>query len=460
MAVLPLIAQGQDTELLSVQQVIVAEDGSSLQAVVALTGEDGRPIEGQPDFDLQVDGQRVEPGSVGSVVDESAGLSVLLLVDVSGSMAGEPLEAARTAAGAFIDKLLSNDAAAVAVFSSSPPEPVLFTTDRAALHSAVDSFALSSTPGTALHDALVEGLAIVQDAPSDRRALVVLTDGRETGASSHARDETLEAAGNAGIPIFTIALGPDVDAELLATLSAASGGRAFTAPTPADITVIFEALSEMLRGQYLITAPLAQAESANRSLVVSTEVDGEIVSAEFAFLAPQAATGEPVATGSDGSISPFVWIAPVAAVLLGLAVAWRWLRGRGPAPRRARGPSGGPGGEAARPPGPVASAPQIQRDGLVRVTGGPNAGLEVAVSSRPIDVGSGEACQLRLDPVDGAVGALHARIWLQGDRLMVHHLARDASTLLDERPVEWATLDCNEAVTIGPHRIEFAGLQP
>jgi hypothetical protein len=88
--------------------------------------------------------------------------------------------------------------------------------------------------------------------------------------------------------------------------------------------------------------------------------------------------------------------------------------------------------------------------GRLTVIGGPNQGASIALTAEPVDIGSAPSCDLRLDGVDGT-GLRHARVWLQNDRFVLHHLARGMTTLVGDQPVEWATLEGNDTLRIGPH---------
>ena len=57
---------------------------------------------------------------------------------------------------------------------------------------------------------------------------------------------------------------------------------------------------------------------------------------------------------------------------------------------------------------------------------------------------------------DGSVAETHARVWIKGDQLMLHHVARRRQTLVGERAVEWATLKPLDTLRIGPHLISFS----
>jgi hypothetical protein len=140
----------------------------------------------------------------------------------------------------------------------------------------------------------------------------------------------------------------------------------------------------------------------------------------------------------------------VAIVLLVAAFFWlrRWRRRRGQ-------PRGGPG--MAPPPvlarpntaGPAQTAAPV---GELEVIAGPNAGTAIPLGSQPVDIGAAADCALRLDPVDGTA-LHHARVWLQQERFVLHHLATGSRTLVGSRPVEWATLESDDTMQIGPHTI-------
>ena len=79
--------------------------------------------------------------------------------------------------------------------------------------------------------------------PENVSAIILLSD----GANSAGRDP-LNAANEAkavGIQIFTIGLGSDVDANQLLQI-ASSPSHYFFAPTPADLTSIYQTLAEVV----------------------------------------------------------------------------------------------------------------------------------------------------------------------------------------------------------------------
>jgi Ca-activated chloride channel homolog len=146
--------------------------------------------------------------------------TVVLLVDVSGSMRAADVKptrlgAAQNAMGAFADRVPKAVKIGLVSFSTGPDLLVIPTTDRTILHEGIDL--LSPEAGTAIGDGL--GLAVqtvktsVGDAPRGKDgkipgAIVLLSDGAQTrGELTPLQGAAL--ARNAGIRVFTVALGTD-----------------------------------------------------------------------------------------------------------------------------------------------------------------------------------------------------------------------------------------------------------
>ncbi|HEY8646404.1 MAG TPA: VWA domain-containing protein [Gaiellaceae bacterium] len=146
--------------------------------------------------------------------------TIVLLVDVSGSMRAADVKptrlgAAQSAMASFADSVPKSVKVGLVSFSTGPNVLVIPTTDRTILHEGIDL--LSPEAGTAIGDGL--GLAVqtvkasVGDAPRSKDgkipgAIVLLSDGAQTRGSL----TPLQGAGlarTAGIRVFTVALGTD-----------------------------------------------------------------------------------------------------------------------------------------------------------------------------------------------------------------------------------------------------------
>jgi Ca-activated chloride channel homolog len=144
--------------------------------------------------------------------------TIVLLVDVSGSMRAADVKpsrlgAAQAAMGIFSDKVPKGVKIGLVSFSSSADELVVPTTDRTILHEGIDL--LVPEAGTAIGDGLALAVHVAKTAlagvPRGKDgkvpgAIVLLSDGAQTRGIL----TPLEGAGRAhtaGIRVFTVALG-------------------------------------------------------------------------------------------------------------------------------------------------------------------------------------------------------------------------------------------------------------
>jgi Ca-activated chloride channel family protein len=173
------------------------------------------------------------------------------------------LEAARSAALDFLDKV--PDAARVGVvgFSTDPHTLEAPTDDHGEVRQVIED--LSADGGTATGDALEAALAMLnkpQDGSSSKprskrppAAIVLLSDGETT--TGRDPTEVARTARRQHIPIYTVALGTEdatielpggavvpvpPDPETMAQIARLSGGRAFQAEDSGDLGKIYESL--------------------------------------------------------------------------------------------------------------------------------------------------------------------------------------------------------------------------
>jgi Ca-activated chloride channel homolog len=224
--------------------------------------------------------------------------TVMLIIDVSGSMNAddvEPtrMEAAQRAASRFLDRLPERFQVGLVVFSSEAETLVPPTTDREAVRGALDT--LNANGGTAMGDGLARALDVIEsarrqalgptppttvdpntgalppptttpgaDQPAVPPAVTLLLS---DGANSAGGDPFIQAerARQLGVPVYTIALGtangvlrqpnafggtriqpvpPDPDS--LARIAETSNGRFFQAPTSENLTAVYDSLGSRI----------------------------------------------------------------------------------------------------------------------------------------------------------------------------------------------------------------------
>lgn len=247
--------------------------------------------------DLNTDNFRVTEDSKQveiATLDRSSNLpmSVVLLIDTSGSMQGTAIQNARNAASTFITSLNSNDQIAIATFNEQMEFLSDFSTDLQQAASKVNLINAENLASTCLYDAAYSAVEKSATLESGRRAIILLTDGQDyksSGACSvHTLDDVIGLAseGSTRVPIFTIGLGDEIDEKGLKRLSDMSGGVFLYAPNSSQLQNVFSRLSSQLRSQYVITYQSSAAPGPH-SLAVEMKYDNQTVQDARKFTLPE-----------------------------------------------------------------------------------------------------------------------------------------------------------------------------
>lgn len=158
--------------------------------------------------------------------------NVILVVDTSGSMAGDKLANAQAALRTFLAQIPTDqERVGLVEFNSGVTNIIELDTlaaNRPALTAAVDG--LYANGNTALLDAVRTAYVRLQRQADPERinAIVAMTDGKENASAVSINQLAREIrAGNQQVPvvIFAIAYGRDADYNLLRALAEASGGQ-------------------------------------------------------------------------------------------------------------------------------------------------------------------------------------------------------------------------------------------
>lgn len=225
-----------------------------LDAYVSVTDVQGFPVKNltRADFSISEDNQSISDFEVSPVQNITQPLAIALVIDTSGSMGTKPaptalmnaIESAKT----FVDSLAAQDLVAVVRFSDSPSVIQDFTADKNTVKTALDS--LTAGGETTMYDGIVEGVGLLKNR-AERRILVLLTDGKDTGDGQFKFKDAMDEAGRWAIPIYPIGFG-DVDRLELEQMAALTGGLAQIKPASGDLRAAFGQVLLVLREQYLI----------------------------------------------------------------------------------------------------------------------------------------------------------------------------------------------------------------
>ncbi len=261
---------------------------SAITIAVTVQDKKGRYVNdlGEKDFLVYENGERRAINYFQH--DQSAPLSLTVLLDVSGSMALEDkFEDCRRALHILAEKILSpQDELALLVFADGEVEV-------AARHSADRSAFLAALDGekaygkTALHDAVAVSPQYAVRAKNEKRALILITDGIENDSQSSA-EQALEIARRVDVPIYVIGYKIPRAEEILARhkrrtgltamgivetlnlFSEATGGQAFFLDDLESLLAALYQIKKEQSHQYIIGYTSYKEDDKYRRILVTT----------------------------------------------------------------------------------------------------------------------------------------------------------------------------------------------
>jgi len=244
----PSDSQDQENFRISVEVDLVV-----LQARV--TDRAGHPVPelNQQDFQVFEDGR---PQPIRLFRHEDTPVTVGLVIDHSGSMRAK-LGDVITGARAFVRSSNSNDQMFVVNFNETVslglPGGMHFSDSAEKLGVAIWGAPAIGT--TALYDAIIEALKCLQEGTSDKKVLIVISDGGDN-ASKARLGQVLRMAEQSSAMIYTIGIfdqdDPDRNPGVLQRLARETGGEAFFPTQLSETVEICERIARDIRDQYTI----------------------------------------------------------------------------------------------------------------------------------------------------------------------------------------------------------------
>ena len=146
----------------------------------------GRFVPGlrKEDFVVYDDDQPVE---ITHFSAERVPVSLGIVLDTSGSMAGSKMHEARSALNRFLFDLLDKeDEIFLYRFSNFPVLLQGWTSDRQRLGRILDR--VTANGGTAMYDAVAEAVPLAEEGQFRKKAIVVISDGNDTGSQTTVRE--------------------------------------------------------------------------------------------------------------------------------------------------------------------------------------------------------------------------------------------------------------------------------
>ncbi|TVR18657.1 MAG: VWA domain-containing protein [Nitriliruptor sp.] len=283
---LPALAQADELSLV-LRDSDFAADGSTTM-VVNVTGAARPDVLGSDAFMVTENGEPVPRLTVEPLLEsEEVSLTVTMALDVSGSMAGEPLESMKAAAIQTVETLTAQEVSVGLISFATAVDVVTEPSqDAAALTAAIQD--LEAAGRTALHDGVIAGVDQLAGLEGVK-ALVVFADGGDNESSSTLAD-AIAAANAAEVSVTVVAFEtPDLDPESLRPLSEETEGGFFTPAEPVEFSEALSEVTEDVASQYVLSYRSDLYEPAELDLAVTVAAAGAEASTAFVVANPREA---------------------------------------------------------------------------------------------------------------------------------------------------------------------------
>jgi VWFA-related protein len=256
LSTLPAVLRGQE------QQPTFSVDVKVVNLLATVRGPHGELLRdlAKEDFTVLENGR---PQTIRYFARETdLPLTIGLLIDTSLSQE-KILDAERAACFRFIDQVLRErkDQIFVMQFDLGILVNQPLTDSRRLLEEALSQVGtptrrelmMQTGGGTLLYEAVMRASRDIMQAQSNRKALIILSDGGENGSVA-TRQEAIDAALRADTLLYSIFFagrGPD-RRDLLSILSRETGGSYFEVSKKRTVDDVFASIQDELRGQYSI----------------------------------------------------------------------------------------------------------------------------------------------------------------------------------------------------------------
>ena len=226
---------------------------------VTVRDADGRLVPDLPAdaFTVFEDG---EPQPITQFAHDRVPVGLGLLLDVSDSMFGQRIRDARAAVERFLlESLSQDDALFVMTFNHAPRLLTAWTTpaEAAVVRGGLDTIRPSG--GTAIYDAVLTALPLIDRRPRDRAALVIISDGADTASDAALRD-VRSALLRTDAFVYAVAIDSParqaintrVNPQALGEITNQSGGRTEVVHDTTELAAATARIAEELNTQYVL----------------------------------------------------------------------------------------------------------------------------------------------------------------------------------------------------------------
>jgi Ca-activated chloride channel homolog len=258
---------------------------------------------------------------------EEASLALALVIDKSGSMAGDKLDLTKQAARATAEALPPADQIGVIVFDSQAKPVVQLQRAANRQRIANDIGRIQASGGTNILAGLREAVDELGAATARKKHVILLSDGQSPYDEI---PDLVDAARAARITISAIGVGDGADQTMLKMIAERGGGRFYQTRDPASIPRIFSRETSALDDQLIVERPTTARVAKRIAALGGIDVEHAPPLGGYVVTRPRAQAETVLATG-DGAPLLARWqlgLGQVAAWTSDLGARWgaAWAR--------------------------------------------------------------------------------------------------------------------------------------
>jgi FHA domain-containing protein/von Willebrand factor type A domain-containing protein len=377
--------------------------------------------------------------------DDDTPTLVVFAIDTSGSLRSSDLARAGELAGGILGDLPRGSEAALFTFDDQARLVVRRTARPEEIRSALAGLRPQGRH-TALNDALYDATRYLRDADTARRALVLLTDGRDENSAVELGDG-LAVAQQAGIPVFAVGVGR-VEERVMRRVAKLTGGQ-------------YMPLREARPGMMAARITAFEGTAAPGGGVASPRPRQETALAGAARgRGQEAAVGE-TSPGTEprrpgDRVGAPIWIAAALALLLAGVVVIR---------RRQRAVEAGRDSPDEKPAPTLLErmgsteeflekTVTLRERPVLTITRGPGVGQVFELGNQAaVSIGRAKANEIVVDDV--SVSSEHCRIRPEDGHFVLHDLKSTNGTFVNERRITRHVLAEGDVMKIGETSLLF-----
>lgn len=201
----------------------------------------------------------------------------------------------------------------------NPQRVVPLTTDKALLDRSIagiwTNYVQSFPAASRAWDALISAISDLGASNRDEQHYVILVSDGQDESSIATIDDVITAATNAGVRVFCIGFGDELDPTVLQTLATATGGRYLDAQTSSSITAAFDQIGKDFNSSYLLR--WATLKRSTNAFMPSFEIDYQGFTAYSPTNIVMTSTNTNMPPTTNFVISPYVPTQHTGSVTVG-----------------------------------------------------------------------------------------------------------------------------------------------